>query len=91
MKHTQSTRPGLSDSDILDAINAIPSHPINTDPKWRTVMQWAAAWGLPKNTALNKCRVGAENGLFEVEQRYAGVGCYVRKQSHYRWAGKKRK
>ncbi len=88
MRHTASTRPGLTDADILDAINAVPGHPVNTDPSWRTVQQWGKAWGVSKNTALNKCRAGYLAGLFAKETRYAGEGCYVRKQSHYKFVGK---
>jgi hypothetical protein len=79
------------DEFVLAQINAIPGHPVNTDPAWRTVMQWAKAWDLPKNTTINKCRAGLAAGLFEVEQRYAGEGCYVRKQAHYKFVGKSKR
>lgn len=90
MRHSQSTVLGLTDADILAAINAIPLHPVNTDPAWKTVQQWASAWGVTKNTSGRKCDQGAKAGLMAVEQRYAGEGSWVRKQSHYKFIGKRK-
>ena len=91
MSHCEKVMPGLTDADILAQINAIPSHAVNTDPAWRTAREWAKAWGLERFAGKHKCDRGVAAGLMEMEERYAGEGRYVRKQSHYKFVGKRKK